>query len=150
YFTAPRKDVELFNSYVSKQQAMYQNMAVDPQYGFQEFMLQTLYKDHPWAPRLPKPATFSKINLERAVEIYKERFGNAKGFTFVLVGKLDIDSLKPLIETYLASLPSTNKTYDYKDVGLRPAKGPMKEGFNKGTEPKSLIRMFWNGETKYS
>src|SRR6187397_3398600 len=32
YFTQPRYDAELFRSYVTKQQAMYQNMSSDPQY----------------------------------------------------------------------------------------------------------------------
>jgi zinc protease len=150
YFTAPRKDIELFNSFVSKQQAMYQNMEADPEYAFQEVMLRTLYKDHPWAPRQPKPQTFSLINPNRALQIYRERFANANGFTFVLVGKLDVESLKPLLETYLGSLPSTAATPSFKDVGLRAAKGPLKKEVNKGTEPKSLIRMFWNGETKYN
>lgn len=150
YFTQPRKDPELFNSFISKQQAMYQNMTADPQYTFQDSLLKILYKDHPWAPRLPKPETFSQINLQRALEIYKERFGNANGFTFVMVGKFDINTIKPLLETYLGSLPSTGETSTFKDVSLRPAKGPLKKEVNKGTEPKSLIRMFWNGETKYA
>ena len=150
YFTAPRKDQELYKSFVSKQQAMYQNMAADPQYTFQEVLLQTLYKDHPWAPRLPKPETFAQIDVDRALEIYRERFGNAQGFTFVMVGKIDVAALRPLLETYVASLPSSGKSPTFKDVGLRPIAGPLKKEVNKGSEPKSLIRLFWNGETKYS
>jgi zinc protease len=150
YFTQPRKDAELFRSFISKQQAMYKNMTADPQYAFQDSVLRTVYRDHPWAPRLPKPETFSDIDLERTVEIYKERFGNAHGFNFVLVGKIDINSIKPLLETYLGSLPSTGKKSVYKDVGLRPVKGPLKKEFKKGTEPKSLIRLFWYGEAPYS
>src|SRR5688500_17060916 len=60
YFTEPRKDSELFHSFVNKQQAMYQNMQADPQYTFQETVLSSLYKDHPWAPQLPKPESFTK------------------------------------------------------------------------------------------
>lgn len=150
YFTSPRKDSELFNSFVNKQQAMYQNMAVDPQYAFEEVMLKTLYKDHPWAPKLPKPETFSKLDLDRALQIYKDRFGNANGFTFVITGAFDIKTIKPLLETYLGSLPSTKAKSTYRDVGLRPAKGPLKQEVKKGTEPKSLIRIFWNGEAPYS
>lgn len=150
YFTAPRKDLELYKSFVSKQQSMYQNMEADPQYAFQDVMLKTIYKDHPWAPSLPRPETFSKIDPGRALEIYKQRFGNANGFTFVLVGTLDIEKLRPLLETYLGSLPSTPKTSSVKDVGLRPIKGTLKKEVKKGTEPKSLVRMLWNGEAPYS
>ena len=150
YFTEPRKDDDLFKSFISKQQALYQNMAADPQFTFQDSVISTLYKNHPWAPKLPKPDNFGMINQQRALDIYKERFGNANGFTFVLVGKFDIDAIKPLIATYLASLPSTQQKSTFKDVGLRPVKGVVKKEVKKGSEPKSYIRMFWNGEAPYS
>jgi zinc protease len=150
YFTQPREDSELFNSFVNKQQSLYQNMTSDPQYTFQDSLFNILYRNHPWAPRLPKAETFAKIDQQKAMQIYKERFGNARGFNFVFVGKFDEAALRPMIETYLASLPATDKTSTYKDVGLRPVKGVVKKEVKKGTEPKSFIRMFWNGEAIYS
>ena len=150
YFTQPRKDDELFQSFISKQQALYQNMAANPQFTFQDSVISILYKDHPWAPKLPKPETFGKINEQRAVDIYKQRFSNANGFTFVLVGKFDVDAIKPLIATYLGGLPATKEESKFKDVGLRPISGSLKKEVRKGTEPKSFIRMFWNGEAPYS
>lgn len=149
YFTQPRYDAQLFQSFVTKQQAMYQNMSSDPQYTFQDSVMTILYRNHPWSPRVPKPEIFGKINDQRALNIYKERFANANGFTFVLVGKFDLATIKPLIATYLGSLKSSANKSTFKDVGLRPVKGVKKEVF-KGTEPKSFIRMFWNGEAPYS
>jgi zinc protease len=150
YFTQPRKDDDLFKSFISKQQALYQNMAADPQFTFQDSVISTLYRNHPWAPKLPKPDNFGMINQQRALDIYKERFGNANGFTFVLVGKFDIAAIKPLLATYLGSLPSSQQKSAFKDVGLRPVKGVVKKEVKKGSEPKSFIRMFWNGEAPYS
>ena len=149
YFTQPRHDPELFESFVTKQQAMYQNMSSDPQYTFQDSVMRILYRDHPWAPRVPKPEVFGKIDDQRALAMYKERFGDATGFTFVLVGKFDLEAIKPLVATYLGSLKASGKPSTFKDVGLRPAKNIKKEVF-KGTEPKSFIRMFWTGEAPYS
>jgi zinc protease len=150
YFTQPRTDNELFTSFVNKQQSLYQNMASDPQFTFQDSVLKILYKNHPWAPRVPRPEYFSQINQQRALDIYKERFGDANGFTFVIVGKFDVNTIKPMLATYLGSLPSSSKTSTFKDVGLRPVKGPLKKEVKKGTEPKSFIRLFWNGEAPYS
>ena len=150
YFTQPRQDNELFNSFVTKQQALYQNMMADPQFTFQDSVITVLYKKHPWAPKLPKPENFAQINQQRAFDIYKERFGNANGFTFVLVGAFDLNAIKPLLATYLGGLPSGPGTSTFKDVGLRPVKGPVKKEIKKGTEPKSFIRMFWMGEAPYS
>lgn len=150
YFTKPRKDDELFQSFVTKQQAAYQNMSADPQYTFQDSIFRILYKNQPWAPRVPKAETFAGINEQRALDIYKERFGDATGFTFVIVGSFDLAKIKPLIATYIGSLPATGKASTFKDVGLRPVKGPLKKEVRKGTEPKSFIRMFWNGQALYS
>jgi zinc protease len=150
YFTAPREDAELFTSFVTKQQALYQNMTSDPQYTFQDSVFSILYKKHPWAPRVPKAEHFSKIDRQRALAIYKERFGNANGFNFVFTGKFDLAQIKPLLETYLASLPSQKTISTYKDAGLRPTKGVIQREVRKGTEPKSYIRMIWNGESPYS
>ncbi|HTF18683.1 MAG TPA: insulinase family protein [Chryseolinea sp.] len=150
YFTQPRKDDELFKSFVTKQQALYQNMAADPQFTFQDSVIATLYKNQAWAPKLPKPENFAQINEDRALQIFKERYANANGFTFVLVGKFDLTTIKPLIATYLGSLPSSGTNSAFKDVGLRPVKGVVKKVIHKGTDDKSFIRMFWNGEAPYS
>lgn len=150
YFTQPREDVELFNSFVTKQQAMYQNMASDPQFTFQDSVIHILYRGHPWAPRLPKPENFGKIDMKRSMQIFRERFGNANGFTFVIVGKFDMETIRPLVQKYLGGLPSLQIPSNFRDVGLRPVRGVVKKEIRKGTEPKSFIRMFWNGEAPYS
>lgn len=151
YFTKPRIDKELFNSFVTKQQALYQNMLSNPQYTFQDSILSIMYQKHPWAPQLPKAEKFGQINVDRVLDIYKQRFGDAAGFTFVIVGSFDINAIKPMIATYLGSLPSSSNIVSRtKDVGLRPVKGVVKKEVKKGTEPKSYIRMFFNGEAPYS
>jgi zinc protease len=150
FFTSPRSDTSLFRGYISKQQALYQNATVDPQFTYQDSIMTVLYRNHPWAPQVPRPENFGKINMERSLSIYKERFSNANGFTFALVGKFDLASIKPLLATYLGSLPSTEKVSAFKDVGLRPVKGVVKKEVRKGTEQKSFVRIFWNGEAPFS
>ncbi|HYG19848.1 MAG TPA: insulinase family protein, partial [Ohtaekwangia sp.] len=150
YFTQPRKDDELFTSFISKQQALYQNMMSDPQFTFQDSVFALLYNNHPWAPRLPKAESFAQIDQARAFEIYRERFSSADGFTFVIVGAFDPAVVKPMLATYLGSLPVAGKNVGFKDAGVRPVKGVVKKEVRKGTEPKSFIRVFWNGEAPYA
>lgn len=149
-FTQPRKDEALFASFVSKQQALVQNMLANPQTVFQDSVQKILFNNHPRAPRFPKPEDFSKINLDRALEIYKERFGNANGFTFFFVGSFDANKLKELVSLYLGSLPSAPNTSAFKDLGVRPVKGVIKRDIKKGSEPKSFISMAFTGETTFS
>lgn len=150
YFTQPRKDETLFNSFVTKQQAMVQNMMSNPQTVYQDSVQKILFNNHPRAPRFPKPEDFTKINLDRAVEIYKERFGNANGFTFILVGSFELAKMKELVTTYLGSLPSAGATPTFKDLGVRPVKGVLKREIKKGSEPKSFVQLIFTGESPYS
>lgn len=150
YFTQPRLDDELFKSFVSKNQSLYQNMMSDPQTVFRDSVLKIVYNNHPRAPKLPRAEIFAKIDEHRAYDIYKERFGNAQGYTFVLVGKINPATIKPLLATYLGSLPSSGKASGFKDAGIRPVRGVVKKEVRKGTEPKSFIVMQFTGEAPYS
>jgi len=150
YFTQPRKDADLFASFVNKQQSLYQNMMSNPQAVYQDSLQKILYNNHPRGPRLPKAEDFSKINLDRSLDIYKERFGNANGFTFILVGSFELEKTKQLITSYLGSLPSSGPSPSFKDLGVRPVKGVVKKEVHKGSEPKSYVTIVFTGETPYS
>ena len=151
YFTAPRKDEALYNGWKEKQKSQMQFAMADPQTAFIDTFYQALFLKNPLAPVvIPKPEDFDKINLDRALEIYKEQFADANDFNFILVGSLDIEKLKPLIATYLGSLPSAGKTAGYVDNGVRPFTGKKELVVNKGKEPKSLILKVYSGEVAYS
>ncbi len=150
YFTAPRKDPELFQSFVSRQQGSIQNMLSDPRTIFQDSVSRMLYNSHARAPRFPRPKDFENISIDRVMEIYKERFGNARGWTFFLVGSFDMNTMKPLVATYLGSLPaSSSATSTFKDLGIRPVKGVVKKEIKKGQEPQSLISIAFTGEAPF-
>ena len=48
-----------------------------------------------------------KVDLEQSYKIFREIFGNARDFTFVISGDLDEDSVLPLAKKYLGNLPSS-------------------------------------------
>lgn len=150
YFTQPRLDADLYQSYLSKQKGFVQNMMANPQMVFQDTLLATLYAKHERGPRAPNTEMFDKIDLNRAFEIYKERFGNAHGMTFFFVGKFDLAALKALCETYLGSLPASAKESKFRDLGLRPVKGVVKKDVYRGKEAKSFIAMQFTGDAEYS
>jgi zinc protease len=150
YFTAPRKDEESFKSFVSKNKAQWQNMMSNPQFFFIGELSKVVSQNHPRGGGLPKTEDFDKINYERAFQIYKERFADASDFTFLFVGNLDVEKIKPMLETYLGSLPATNRKETWKDLGIRPPKGMVSKDVLKGTDPKSLVAMIFTGEIEYS
>ena len=151
YFTKPRKDEELFKSFITKQQAMVQNMMSDPRTVFQDSVQRMMYAFNPRGPRFPRASDFEKINVDRSLEIYKERFGNARGWTFYIVGSFEMAKLKPLIATYLGTLPSNSTpSPSFRDLGVRPVKGVVKKQIKKGNEPQSYISIAFTGEAPFS
>ncbi|MEO5781653.1 MAG: insulinase family protein, partial [Ginsengibacter sp.] len=151
YFTSPRKDVALFNSFIQKNKSQLAFIGANPQVAFIDTLYKVMFNNNPLASvPIPKPENFDKVNVDMALQIYKERFGNAYGMHFTFVGSFKEDQLKPLIEKYIASLPSTNKKFNYVDNKVRPVKGKVNVNFYKGTEQKSLSLVLYHGEIPYS
>lgn len=146
---APRKDDGLFKAYIGSRQEQAKNTLAQPEAVFADTAMLTL-SSHPRAPRVPTPGDFGHVDLERAMAIYAERFGSAKGLTFTIVGNFSIKKIKPLIATYLASLPTADIATAYKDMGIRPVAGVIKKDVRSGVEAKSQISLYFGGETVYS
>lgn len=151
YFTSPRVDTSLFKSFIQKSKSQTAMLSANPQVAFIDTLFKTIYNNNPLAGiPYPSPENYDKIDMDRALEIYKEHFGNANGMHFTFVGSFKEDQLKPLIEKYIGSLPSTSEMFYYADNKVRPVKGKVNLNFNKGQEQKSLILAIYTGETPYS
>ncbi len=50
-----------------------------------------------------------KADYPRMLQLYKESVANPADFTLLFTGNVEIDSLKPLLEQYIASLSSSKK-----------------------------------------
>ena len=94
--------------------------------------------------------TLNEISLSRSLAIYKERFSDASGFTFVFVGNFKLDEMKVLCEKYLGSLPALKKGETWKDLGMRSPKGKVEKIVKKGVEPKSSVMLRYNMPFEYT
>ncbi len=145
YFTQPRKDQALFNSFITKQKAQLQFLKQNPQSFFMDTVSKIAYNNNPWAQGLPTAEEYDKINLDKSFAIYKELYGNPYGMHFTFVGKLDDEKIKPLLEKYLGSLPTTPKENTFKDNGVRLVAGPRTINIQKGKESQSFINLMFEG-----
>lgn len=151
YFTAPRKDTALFKSFVQRNKSQFAMLSANPQAAFIDTMYKTLYNNNPLAPvAVPKSEYYDKINIDRSLDIYRERFGDVTGMNFVFVGSFKEADVIPLIEKYIASLPASGKKFNYVDNKVRTISGKKNLTVNKGKEQKSLILAFYAGEIPYS
>jgi zinc protease len=149
--TAPRRDSSLFKSTIQRNKAQYTMMGANPQFAFIDTTVSVLYKNNPLAQTaVPKAEHFDKIDMDRALAIYKERFSDLSGMHFIIVGSFTDAEIIPLIETYVASLPASGKKTNYVDNKVRPMVGNKTFTFEKGKDDKSLILAIYNGEAPYS
>ena len=149
-FAPPRKDADLYQSFVSRMQDAARNAMARPESVFFDAVQTTLFNNHPRLQLTPRPENFSQLDMERMRSIYQERFASAKGLTFVLVGSFSPESVKPLVARYLASLPTPDITTSYKDLGIRPVTGVVKKDVRAGSEPKSQVSINFTGAAVYS
>jgi zinc protease len=147
--TSPRKDSTAFLSLMTRYKASLQNRSVSPEAAFADTLQVTLTNYHPRMRPLTVPL-LNKINLDTAFSIYKDRFADFSGFVFLFVGNFKIDSIKPLVEQYLATLPSLNRKEMWKDIGVEPPKGVVSKQVKKGIEPKSSINLTFTGPFEWS
>ncbi len=148
--TGVRRDQDLYQSFVGKQLEASRNALSQPEAVFHDALVATLYNNHPRVARVVRPGDFAKLDLDRMIAIYKERFGSARGMTFVMVGSFDMDKVKPLIASYLASLPTPEIKVGYRDVGIKPVTGVVKKDVHSGSEAKSTVSLHFTGEAVYS
>jgi zinc protease len=151
YATSPRVDTALFRSFVQKNKAQLAFLSANPQVVFVDTLFKAMYHNSPLAPiAVPKAAYFDALNLNRIMQMYKERFSDENQMHFIFTGSITENELKPLLEKYLASLPATSKKFHYSDNELRMAKGKVDLNVYKGKEQKALIFAVYSGEVPYS
>ncbi len=147
--TQPRVDSSAFVAFKNQMRAMLANRRNDPEAVFGDTITVTMTQHHPRV-KLMSAALLDSVNIRRALAIQKDRFADGSGFTFFFVGSFSPDSLRPLVERYLASLPSLGRTEVPRDVGIRPPAGVVERTVRRGVEAKAQTELVFTGSCVYS
>ncbi|MEL6720520.1 MAG: insulinase family protein, partial [Bacteroidota bacterium] len=145
YFANPRKEEAAKQSFINKQKSIFANLMSNPQYWFYDQSSKIKYDNHP-RRNWPDEEAYAKINLDRAFEIYQDRFRDASDFTFFFVGSFTMEQIKPLLTKYLGNLPATAREEHWKDLDIDIAEGKIERTFFRGSAPKALVEVLWHGD----
>ena len=148
-FTQPRKDEQAFMSYRVRLETQLKNRESSPEAAFWDALQEIMSRNHPRAKPL-RSEMLPQLNLDASYDFFRDRFSDAGDFTFFFVGNFDQGALRPLVETYLASLPSTGRRESWLDLGIRPPEGVVKATVKKGIEQKSSAAVTFNGSMDWS
>ncbi len=149
YFTALRKDSSAFNAYRQRMSAMIKNKSLNPESAYSDTINVTLTQHHPrYKPWTSE--TLNQMDMDKSFDFYLDRFADASDFTFFMAGNIDLEKMKPLIETYLGGLPSTNRKENWKDVSYDYPTGIIEKKVFRGKEPKCYSTIIFTGEFEWN
>lgn len=149
-FTAPRKDINAFTSFLTRSKGMYANLLKNPDYYFSDTLSKIQYNNNFRAGGMPKPEDFDRLNLEEIYRIYTERFANGSSFKFFFVGNFDEPKLKDLCSKYLGNIPAGNPDQNWIDRNTELVQGKIEKNIYQGAAPKAYVDITYHGDFKWN
>jgi zinc protease len=145
----PRFDEAAHNAIITRYAAQVGNMEKDPDKMKSDSISLITTGYHPRTPVLSKESV-AKITVDDMKEIYTNRFNNADEFFFFIVGNIAQDSVIPLVEKYIGSLPSTGRKETWVDRKIGQPDGKLsKEIIFPVTVPKATVFISFEKDLKY-
>ena len=148
-FLYPNKDEDAFKALADRLKRSTKESADKPQRVFADSLRMTLYGNNPCAKEI-EPEDYDNVPIDQLLDLYKKSFSDASNTTVTFVGDINIDSLRPHIEKYLTSLPSTYKKENARPV-LEINPGSRTCIFTKTQEtPKATIYLHYMAPGKFN
>lgn len=126
------------------------NQESTPNYIFGKKLADVLYKSA--NKKLISSADIAAADREETLRIVHSMLGDASDFTFIFTGNIDVDVLRPLVEQYIATLPSGGSEIDkvvYKSE-IEPALGSATDQFTTKMEtPQTFVYISVMGSMPY-
>ncbi|HEX7086374.1 MAG TPA: insulinase family protein, partial [Vicinamibacterales bacterium] len=147
--TQPNTDQRGFDLMTRQLSALVANRENNPQAVFRDRLRALNSGDH----YMTQPITadvVASLDRETMVDAFRSRFANAADFTFFIVGAFDPQAARPLIEQYIASLPSTGERHNRPDgpLGFNFPAEVAKLTVERGREPRSETVLTFFADTK--
>ena len=138
FFTAPRRDEESFQTLMSILESQLANRNKNPKAAFSD-SIQMMGSNYSERTLIMDKELLEQVNLDKALQIYKERFANPADFTFIFVGNVapEDKAFQKLVCTWLGGLKSNKKLETAADDNVRVAMGIQKNYFTREMETKT-------------
>ncbi len=142
--TEPRFEQSAFDREKERRLEGLRNEVNLPDYKAEQLWSETLWGDdiraNPWVVE-----DLQQMSLEGSERIYNQRFSNLSDMTFLFVGNVTPEELRPLAERYLASLPAEGKADTWVDRGRRPIDQARVIRADRGSTPRFRVKTAFYG-----
>lgn len=149
-FTQPRFSQDDYNTLMKMLRSQLDNVKSNPDYLMEEKFIDVAYGNNP-RRQMISTEIIDKFSFEALPAIYKKLYPDANSFTFTIVGNVDLDTLKPLVEKYIGSIPASKKAMTFVDDKCAPVKGDVTEEFKAPMQqPKVSVHYMFSGKMPYT
>ena len=140
YFADPRFDEKEYEPGIQQIKALLPNILSNPDFQFQQELNKTLYDNNPRVVDLNEDVV-AKASLATIEKVYRELFKDAGGAKLTIVGNVDPETLKPMVEKYIGSIAKNKKARKINEANLiNFAKGDVERTVElEMATPKSTV-----------
>lgn len=146
-FTQLGSDQAAYDAQIDQAKAVLKATQDAPQSKFSQALMKTNYGNNPMF-QIPTVELVESGNYEAELALVKASLANAADYTFIFTGNVDLNTLKPLLEQYIASLPSTGTAskVDSNVSSIEMVKGVVDNTFTLPMQaPSTMIYTNANG-----
>lgn len=149
-FTQPRFDRNDYDNLMKMLRTQLENAKSNPDFQMQEKVIDVLYGHNP-RRQVISTELLDEFSFEALPAIYKKLYPDGNSFRFTFVGNIDPETLKPLVEKYIGSIPASKKPMTFADDKAYPVKGEVTEDFSTAMQqPKVSVNYTFTGDMDYS
>ena len=146
----PRFDPEEWQNSIDQISSILPNLVNQPNYKLQQQLYSTIYGGNARKEAL-SPEKLDRASLQTIEKNWKKLFADAAGAKLVIVGDVNIQAIKPIVEKYIGSLPKGRKALKWVDPREDIVKGKVENVFEVDMQtPKSTVLQVYSADLDFS
>ena len=148
-FTQPRFDQDEFDNTIAQLRAYLPNLENRPEFKLQQHLPEVISTD-PKRSLTLDASVLDRASLETIERVYRRLFSGAAGATMVIVGDVELETLQPLVEKYIGSLPKGRKPLHWIDRHVDIPAGAIEDIFPVKMEtPKTTVLRIYTADRPF-
>ena len=149
-YVQPRFDEEEYMVGVNQLKGVLPNVLNTPNYKMQKGFIDAVYGGNP-RHKLIDMETLDKASIATVEKNYRRMFSDAAGLKLIIVGDVDAETVKPLVEKYIGSIPKGKKAPKWVDNKDYPVNGIIEVvDPTKMETPLSTVFLQYQAPVQYS
>ena len=137
-FTNLGEDKATYDVTIDRSRVALQNAEKNPARIFSDAVKKAQYPDNAMLQNITL-ATLDAADYSKMFGMVRNVLSNAAEYTFIFTGNVDVETLKPLLEQFIATLPAGNVTKIKELSSVKMAEGKVEEQFKQKMQTPSTM-----------